>query len=143
MSTSNELATFQYNKELFACFLVPKQTRKWVYGMLLHDIGWDIASDFGAFFMEDGSVQTFNITVVDKAVDRIQKGDPQTSEYILGLGGGKLRVYLARQKLRERHVKEGGQNPEADELLYINSSVSCIQPRNSTQSSKTNPPRTS
>jgi hypothetical protein len=118
MSTSNELATFQYNKTQFACFLVPKQPRKWLYGMLLHDIGWDIASDFGAFLMEDESVRTVSITVVDKAVDRVKKGDPNTSEYILGLEGGKNRVYLARQKLRDRHVEEGGQNPEADELLY-------------------------
>ncbi len=69
MSTSNELATFQYNKNQFACNLVPKQPRKFLYGMLLHNIGWDIASDFGAFLMEDESVKTVNITVVDKAVD--------------------------------------------------------------------------
>ncbi len=72
MSTSNEIATFQYNKDQFACFLVPNKPRKWLYGMLLHDIGWYIASDFGAFFMEDGSVQTVNITLIDKAVDRVK-----------------------------------------------------------------------
>jgi hypothetical protein len=118
MSSSNEVATLQYNKLQFACFLVPNQPRKWLYGMLLHDIGWDVASDCGTFLMEDVSVRTVHIGAVDKAVARVTIGEKHTSEYIMGLGGGKYRVYMARSELRERQVAGGGQNPEADEFLY-------------------------
>jgi hypothetical protein len=91
MSTANEKGTFQYCKDTYACFTIPN-TRKFIYGQLLHDITWLAAEDCGSFLMENMTVRTVDIKTVDAAVARtkVLKGPP--SEYVQGLKQGKERI---------------------------------------------------
>jgi hypothetical protein len=112
MSTENELATFQYCKDAYACFTIPNKPRKFVYGQLLHNITWLEAENHGSFLMENSTVSTVDIKTVDAAVARtkVLKGHP--SEYVQGLENGKMKIKLARAQLRLKDAEANAPHME-------------------------------
>ncbi len=82
MSTAEEKATFRHSKFTTGCFLKPKPKCPYLFGFLLHNIGFAWEDDHGMFFLEDGSFMTFNLKIVDDAHQRATKGDKAFSEYL-------------------------------------------------------------
>jgi hypothetical protein len=73
MATMEELATFEHVKGLYACFLVPK-SRKWLYGVLLHNISRFKVDNLGTFLMSDGTCKTYTLRLIREAIIRLEKG---------------------------------------------------------------------
>ncbi len=97
MTMNHETHTFRHARGTYAAFTATRS--KWYYGELLHNIGWNVEDDCGKFLLEDASVATYKIKVVDDATLRVQKGDFQLSEYKRGLEAGKHKLRMARIKI--------------------------------------------
>jgi hypothetical protein len=84
MATSQELSTFEHAKGLHACFLLTNTTAKFYYGRLLHNISWLKTDDKGTFLMSNGTVNTYSLKDIRRAIIRLTKGDPLWSEFKKG-----------------------------------------------------------
>jgi hypothetical protein len=75
MAAPHEAATFKYSKGAYGCFVVPKSKNQMIYGYLHQNIGFLDEDDCGTFVMEDGTMDTFPLRVIDAATLRLLKGD--------------------------------------------------------------------
>ncbi len=75
MAAPHEAATFKYSKGIHGCFVVPKKKDQLIYGYLHHNIGFSHEEDCGAFVMEDGTMETYSLRIIDAATLRLLKGN--------------------------------------------------------------------
>ena len=99
MTTWQEKSTFRHCEGVYACLLVPRNTKKSNYGQLLHNIGWAHADDNGIFLLDDGTVKAYKVKEVDAATDRLVHGAYDTSTYKQGLDYGKHSIKIVRQNI--------------------------------------------
>ena len=103
MAAPHEAATFKYSKGTFGCFVVPKKKDKMIYGYLHHNIGFTNEDDCGTFVMEDGTMETYGMQIVDAATLRLLKGDPHYCPCHKGFVAAKERLKEVDLKLRTDH----------------------------------------
>ena len=103
MAAPHEAATFKYSKGTFGCFVVPKKKDKMKYGYLHHNIGFTNEDDCGTFVMEDGTMETYGMRIVDAATLRLLKGDPIYCPCHPGFVAAKVRLQEVDLKLRSDH----------------------------------------
>ena len=103
MAAPHEAATFKYSKGVFGCFLVPKKKDQLIYGYLDHNIGFSNEEDCGTFVMEDGTMETFPLRIIDAATLRLLKGDKHFCPCHLGFDAAKARLRRVDFNLRTAH----------------------------------------
>jgi hypothetical protein len=74
-----------------------------IYGYLTHNIGYGPENDCGTFFMEDGTMDTFPLRIVDAATLRLVKGDKSFSACHLGFDAAKERLWKLDYNFRTAH----------------------------------------
>ena len=106
MATPHEAATFAYRQGIFGCFSVPRKKEQWIYGYLHHNIGLDPSEDCGTFVMEDGTLDTFPLRIVDAATLRLLKGDKFHSPCHQGFDAAKARIQKMDFAFRSAHPED-------------------------------------
>jgi len=106
MAAPHESATFRYSKGIYGCFVVPKKKDQLVYGYLHHNIGFSSDEDCGTFVMEDGTMDTFSLRIIDAATLRLLKGDKHFCPCHLGFAAAKERLRKVDAKLLETHPND-------------------------------------
>ncbi len=124
MSTENELATFQYCKDAYACFTIPNKPRKFVYGQLLHNITWLEAENHGSFLMENSTVSTVDIKIVDAAVTFLKSVNTLVDEAIQ-----KARILDSQQPLTASQISAFESQRDSYRTLFNNNWKSVYLPQ--------------
>jgi hypothetical protein len=106
MAAPHEAATFRYSKGAYGCFAVPKKKDQLVYGYLHHNIGISNEEDCGTFVMEDGSMDTFSLRIIDAATLRLLKGNKDFCPCHLGLEAAKERLRKVDSHIRETNPND-------------------------------------
>jgi hypothetical protein len=101
MAAPHEAATFKYSKGAFGCFVVPKKKDQLIYGYLHHNLGFSNEEDCGSFVMEDGTMETFSLRIIDAATLRLLKGDVNFCPCHKGLPAAKKRLEQVDFNLRQ------------------------------------------
>ena len=100
MAAPHEAATFKYSKGAYGCFAVPKKKDQLIYGYLHHNIGFSNEEDCGTFVMEDGTLDTYPLRIIDAATLRLLKGDKHFCPCHLGFDAAKERLRKVDFNLR-------------------------------------------
>jgi hypothetical protein len=103
MATTSEAATFAHRQGAYGCFPDPQKKDHLIYGYLSHNIGYGPEDDCGTFFMEDGTMDTFPLRIVDAATLRLVKGDKSFSAVHLGFDAAKDRLWKLDFNFRQAH----------------------------------------
>ena len=106
MAAPHEAATFRYSKGAYGCFVGRKKKDQLVYGYLHHNIGFTSEEDCGTFVMEDGTMETFSLRIVDAATLRLLKGDKHFCPCHQGFEAAKDRLRKVDAQLIETNPND-------------------------------------
>jgi hypothetical protein len=116
MTTSLETTKYRHVKGVLGCFTTSKRGVL-LYGRLLHNIGFAWSDDYGTFFLEDGTVQTYGVKFVDQVTLRLTQGDLAFSEYLQGAVKGDIRLRHAEQQFNASRDAKGKEESASESNL--------------------------